>query len=157
MIVRTVFTPVGGYPIPPAVSSAHAAVPPADDRALPANCRTVLQVVEEAGPGSHLTAAQIWERARSLQPRIGFATVHRSLIRLHELGGVLKIDVPGEASAIYEPAAGPHAHFRCTRCGAIRDLDFALPPATLRQLSAEHGVTIDREIVTFSGTCAACR
>jgi Fe2+ or Zn2+ uptake regulation protein len=117
----------------------------------------VLQVVEEAGPGSHLTAAQIWERARSLQPRLGFATVHRSLIRLHELGDVLKIDVPGEASAVYEPAAGQHAHFRCTRCGAIHDLDFALPAATLRQLSADHGVAIERETVTFSGICAACR
>ncbi len=138
------------------MSSAHAAVPRTDDRTLPANYRTVLQVVEEAGPGSHLTAAQIWERARSLQPRIGFATVHRSLIRLHQLGGVMKIDVPGEPSAVYEPSARQHAHFRCTGCGAIRDLDFALPSATLRRLSAEHGVAIEREIVTFSGTCAAC-
>jgi Fe2+ or Zn2+ uptake regulation protein len=138
------------------VSSGHAAVQQGDDRALPANCLTVLAVVEEAGPGSHLTAAQIWERARSLQPRIGFATVHRSLIRLHELGGVMKIDVVGEPSAVYEPPARTHAHFRCARCGAIRDLDFALPAATLRRLSSENGVAIEREIVTFSGTCAAC-
>jgi len=29
-------------------------------------------VVEEAGPGGHLTAQEIWVRARALQPRIGF-------------------------------------------------------------------------------------
>jgi Fe2+ or Zn2+ uptake regulation protein len=127
-----------------------------DERALPANYGTVLDVVEAAGPGSHLTAREIWVRARALQPRIGFATVHRGLIRLHELGTVMKIDVPGEASAVYEPAARPHAHFRCTGCGAIDDLDYAVPPRTLRALAERHGVAIEREAVTFTGRCAAC-
>ena len=123
---------------------------------LPANYRTVLDVVEAAGPGTHLTAQEIWVRARAVQPKIGFATVHRGLIRLHELGAVMKVDVPGEASAIYEPAASPHAHFRCLGCGAISDLEFAVPAATIRALAAEHGVAIDREDVTFSGRCARC-
>jgi Fe2+ or Zn2+ uptake regulation protein len=124
--------------------------------ALPPNYRTVLDVVNAAGPGSHLTAQEIWVRARAFQPRIGFATVHRGLIRLHELGAVMKIDVPGEASAVYEPAAGPHAHFRCSGCGAIHDLEFAVPAATVRALSEKHGVAIENEAVTFTGRCAGC-
>ena len=124
---------------------------------LPPNYRTVLDVVEEAGPGSHLTAQQIWVRARARQPCIGFATVHRGLIRLHELGAVMKIDVPGEASAVYEPAAGPHAHFRCSRCGLLTDFDFAVPAETLRALADRQGVTIEHETVTFTGRCKACR
>ena len=127
-----------------------------DKYTLPPNYRTVLDVVEEAGPGRHLTAQQIWVRARSLQPRIGFATVHRGLIRLHELGAVLKVDVPGEASAVYEPAAGPHAHFRCSSCGAIEDFDFAIDPDMLQELARRHGVAIDFEAVTFTGRCASC-
>ena len=147
--MRTDFTSVtGGYPIHTTVSSI--------DQELPPNYRTVLDVVEEAGPGSHLTAQQIWVRARARQPRIGFATVHRGLIRLHELGAVMKIDVQGEASAVYEPAASPHAHFRCTICGSIADLDYAVPPRTLRALAERHGVTIEREAITFTGRCAAC-
>jgi Fe2+ or Zn2+ uptake regulation protein len=126
------------------------------DQGLPPNYRTVLDVVEEAGPGSHLAAQEIWVRARARQPRIGFATVHRGLIRLHELGAVMKIDVPGEASAVYEPAASPHAHFRCTDCGSITDLDFAVPRATVRALAQRHGVAIERETVTFTGRCAGC-
>ncbi|HEX3465541.1 MAG TPA: transcriptional repressor [Candidatus Elarobacter sp.] len=113
-------------------------------------------MVEAAGPGSHLTAQEIWVRSRALQPRIGFATVHRGLIRLHELGAVMKIDVPGEASAVYEPAASPHAHFRCTSCGAIADFDFALPAATVTALAKRHNVAIDHETVTFTGRCAGC-
>ncbi|HTD37852.1 MAG TPA: transcriptional repressor [Candidatus Limnocylindrales bacterium] len=123
---------------------------------LPPNYRTLLDVVEEAGPGSHLTAHDIWVRARARQPRIGFATVHRGLGRLHELGAVMKIDVPGQASAVYEPAASPHAHFRCTACGAIADLDFTLEPDTVRALARKHDVAIDFETVTFTGRCAGC-
>ena len=124
--------------------------------ALPANYRTVLDVVADAGRGSHLTAQEIWMRARVVQPRIGFATVHRGLLRLHEMGAVMKIDVPGEASAVYEPAAAPHAHFRCVGCGAIRDLAYAVPKATVRALAAHHNLAIDAEAVTFTGRCARC-
>jgi Fe2+ or Zn2+ uptake regulation protein len=127
------------------------------EQALPPNYRTVLDVVEQAGPGSHLTAQEIWVRARRQQPRIGFATVHRGLIRLHELGAVMKIDVPGEASAVYEPAASPHAHFRCNRCGLLADFDFAVPSETLRALAERQGVTIEHETVTFTGRCKDCR
>ena len=123
---------------------------------LPPNYRTVLDVVEEAGPGRHLTAQEIWVRARALQPRIGFATVHRGLIRLLELGAVMKIDVVGEASAVYEPTVSPHAHFRCTGCGAITDLEYAVPVQALRRLAERHGVVIEREAVTFTGRCANC-
>ena len=98
----------------------------------------------------------MWARARALQPRIGFATVHRALTRLHEAGAVMKIDVPGEASAVYEPEARPHAHFRCSACGAIADFEYAVPARTVRALAERHGVSIEREAVTFSGRCGAC-
>ncbi|GAC1576880.1 MAG: hypothetical protein NVS3B7_09960 [Candidatus Elarobacter sp.] len=123
---------------------------------MPPNYRTVLAVVEDAGPGTQRTAQDSWVRARVRAPRIGFATVHRGLIRLHELGAILKIDVPGEASAIYEPTAGQHAHFRCVGCGAIADFDYAVPAETLRDLARRHGVAIEHEAVTFTGRCARC-
>ena len=91
-----------------------------------------------------------------LAPRIGFATVHRALNRLSELGTVMKIDVPNEASVVYEPSAPPHAHFRCTDCGAIQDVDFAVPAETLAQLAERHGIAIEQEAVTFAGRCARC-
>lgn len=130
---------------------------PSDARSsLPANYRTVLGVLEDAGLGTHLSAQEIWLRARVVQPRLGFATVHRSLARLVEIGAVMKLDVPGGSSAVYEPAGSPHAHFRCTGCGAIADFDFALPSETVRALAARHHVAIDAETVTFTGRCANC-
>jgi Fur family transcriptional regulator, ferric uptake regulator len=123
---------------------------------LPSNYRTVLGVVKRAGPGTHLSAQDIWLRARAVQPRLGFATVHRGLARLVEAGAVMKLDVPGKGGAVYEPAGGAHAHFRCIACGALSDLDFAVPATLLGELAARHGVVIERETVLFAGRCASC-
>src|ERR1700734_1505458 len=92
---------------------------------LPANYRVILEVVNEFGAGRHATAQEAFLRARGLRPKMGFTTVHRGLARLHEVGYVLKLDISGEGSAMYEPATDPHAHFRCTACGTVADVDFA--------------------------------
>jgi Fe2+ or Zn2+ uptake regulation protein len=123
---------------------------------LPVNYRVVLDVVNEYGAGRHATAQDVFERARQLRPGIGFTTVHRGLARLHELGYVLKLDITGEGSAMYEPATDAHAHFRCTACGAVADIDFACDPATKSALEAQHGLAIRSESITFTGLCARC-
>ena len=123
---------------------------------LPANYRVILDVVNEFGSGRHATAQDVFMLARERQPHIGFTTVHRGLARLHELGHVIKLDIPGEGSAMYEPATIDHAHFRCTACGAVEDVDYALDEATRAQLESRHGVAIRHESITFSGLCRAC-
>jgi Fur family ferric uptake transcriptional regulator len=124
---------------------------------LPANYQVVLDAVNTYGSGRHATARDIYEDARRLRPGIGFTTVHRGLARLHELGYVLKLDVSGEGSAMYEPASETHAHFRCTACGAVEDVDFTCGPATRARLEASHGLAIRDESVTFTGLCRSCR
>lgn len=123
---------------------------------LPPNYRVVLDAVGAYGAGRHATAQEIYARARELRPGIGFTTVHRGLARLHELGHILKLDISGEGSALYEPATKAHAHFRCTVCGAVADLDFASDAATRAALEARHAVTIASESITFTGRCRSC-
>jgi Fe2+ or Zn2+ uptake regulation protein len=123
---------------------------------LPANYRVVLDVVNEYGAGRHATAQEVYQRARELRPGIGFTTVHRGLARLYQLGHILKLDVTGEGSALYEPAASPHAHFRCTACGSVADIDFACDASTLSELESRHGLAIRGESITFTGLCRTC-
>ena len=123
---------------------------------LPPNYRLVLDVVDGLGHGHHASAQELFLLARERRPGLGFTTVHRALTRLHELGYVLKLDVPGAGSALYEPATDVHAHFRCHLCGSVTDLDFASDPAGRAALQARYGVTIDSESVTFGGRCRAC-
>ncbi len=123
---------------------------------LPRNYRTILDAVRAVPRGTHLTAHDVFERARRIQSKIGFATVHRGLARLLDLGLVVKVDVPGAASAVFEPTSSPHAHFRCTQCGAIADVAFTIPAALVAELSAQHGLEIAAEHTTFAGRCSAC-
>jgi Fe2+ or Zn2+ uptake regulation protein len=123
---------------------------------LPANYRVILDVVNEYGAGRHATAQEVFLRARQLRPGIGFTTVHRGLARLHELGHVLKLDITGEGSAMYEPATEAHAHFRCTGCGIVADVDYASDAATRADIESRLGLAIRSESITFTGLCRAC-
>jgi Fur family ferric uptake transcriptional regulator len=78
-------------------------------------------------------------------------------VRLRELGLIAEIVVPGADSATYEPIGPSHAHVRCTACGEIHDVAYALPPRVLKSVAADTGFTIDTGNVTFAGRCAGCR
>ncbi len=123
---------------------------------LPKNYRIIYAIVQESGRGRHLTPSEIYAKARKRQPGIGFSTVYRGLERLRGLGLVSELHVPGIDGAAYEPSGPAHAHFRCSGCGRIEDVVYAIPRRTLRALAQEHGLEIESERVTFEGRCAAC-
>ena len=123
---------------------------------LPRNYELIREVVLAAGSGSHQTAADIFARARERRPAIGYATVHRGLARLCEVGAILKIEIPSGDAAWYEPPAPAHAHLFCTRCAGLVDVAFATSQRTLRSLAAREGVRIAAAIVTFRGLCRTC-
>lgn len=125
--------------------------------ALPKNYQLIYDIVDEGGIGCHLTPADIYAKAIERRPGIGFSTIYRALDRLRDLGLVSELVVPGAPAATYEPSGPRHAHFRCSECGAIEDVDYAIPARTVRALAARHGLDIDGERVTFEGRCATCR
>jgi Fur family ferric uptake transcriptional regulator len=122
---------------------------------LPKNYRLLLEVVR-AERGRHLTAHEIYVEARSRQPTLGFATVHRGLIRLCELGDIMKIEMPGRDAAWYEAAAPAHAHLQCLECGAMVDVEYHTPEQTLASIAAGAGLEITSEVVMFRGRCSRC-
>ncbi|MGC1379778.1 MAG: transcriptional repressor [Candidatus Baltobacteraceae bacterium] len=123
---------------------------------LPKNYRLLYEIVEESGIGRHLTPSDIYAKALERRPGIGFSTVYRGLERLRDLGLVSELHVPGVDAATYEPSGPRHAHFRCSTCGEIADVAYAIPPRTLKALAQQHGFTIENERVSFEGRCADC-
>jgi len=128
---------------------------PAGVRRLPKNYALLLDIVRAGGRGTHRTASDIFALARAERRGIGFATVHRGLARLCELGTISKIEVGGEA-AWYETAAPAHAHLLCEACGRVVDVEYAIAPRTLRAIAQRAGVRIGAENVTFRGACHDC-
>jgi Fur family transcriptional regulator, ferric uptake regulator len=123
---------------------------------LPKNYQLIYQIVEESGIGRHLTPSEIYAKALKRRPGIGFSTVYRGLERLRDLGLVSELYVPGVDAATYEPSGPRHAHFRCSKCGAIEDVAFTIPVRTIKALAAQHGFEVESERVTFEGRCSSC-
>jgi Fur family transcriptional regulator, ferric uptake regulator len=124
--------------------------------ALSKNHRLVYEIVREQGAGTHLAMAQLFELARERQPSIGFTTVYRALTRLRDAGMVMEIQLPGAECAVYEPAAPPHAHFRCSVCGRVEDVVYAVPDGVAVRLANTHGFAVERIDVALTGRCASC-
>ena len=123
---------------------------------LPKNYE-LLRTIVEAEPKVHHTVHEIFVEARKHQPTIGYATVHRGLIRLCELDVILKIDVPGREAAWYEPAAPPHAHLLCDACHRVFDVDYHLTERALAGIAERGGHEITSEVVVFRGRCQGCK
>ncbi|MGA9944874.1 MAG: transcriptional repressor [Candidatus Cybelea sp.] len=123
---------------------------------LPKNYQLIYEIVESSGVGRHLTSSEIYAKAIKRRPGIGFSTVYRGLERLRDLGLVSELYLPGVDAAAYEPSGPQHAHFRCSECGRIEDVAYAIPRRTINTLALQHGFTIEGERVTLEGRCAAC-
>jgi Fe2+ or Zn2+ uptake regulation protein len=123
---------------------------------LPKNYRLVFEVVCAQPAGVHAPASEIYAEARRRQAGIGCSTVYRALDRLCEAGLVHEVRVPGMASALYEAARSSHAHFRCTGCGAVEDVDYGIPAGDIAGLSQRFGIAIEDVSLTFNGRCRGC-
>jgi Fe2+ or Zn2+ uptake regulation protein len=124
---------------------------------LTKNHRLVYDIVREQGHGTHLSMGDIHGLAAERRPGIGFTTIYRAIARLRDAGLVAEILLPGADAAVYEPAGPTHAHFRCTACGRVDDVAYAMPRAIADDLAARHDLQVDTVAVSLHGRCAACR
>jgi Fur family ferric uptake transcriptional regulator len=124
---------------------------------LAKNYRLVHDIVQEQGPGVHLTMAQVHELAARRKSGLGFTTVYRALTKLRDLGLVSEIVLPGADRAYYEAVAPAHAHFRCDECGRVDDVEYQPPEQSVSELAGRYGIEIRETLLSLHGLCAACR
>jgi Fur family transcriptional regulator, peroxide stress response regulator len=116
--------------------------------------RAVLEAVRQSK--GHLTAADIWERARGLEPKISFATVYNAVHYLCDSG--LLVEIPfGDGASLYDARTDRHDHAKCTRCGGIVDYDCGVATDVIKQVALEKGFLADEVHITVVGLCALCR
>jgi Fe2+ or Zn2+ uptake regulation protein len=88
-------------------------------------------------------------------PRISLGTVYRNI-------GILKReDLIRELTGIdrrtrYEVKGKPHAHFICTSCGEIRDVD-GIPEPDWRTCKDLVGCEVTEYLAEYHGLCPACQ
>jgi Fur family ferric uptake transcriptional regulator len=118
--------------------------------------RTVIEVL--AHSRGHVTAAELVERCRELDPATTPSTVYRTLDVLEELGLVRHGHAAdGREEFHVGPAVEEHAHLVCHACGGRWELPRDRAAEVLRAFAAVDGFEPDLAHTTIVGTCGACR
>lgn len=98
----------------------------------------------------HLSAEEVFQRARAQLPELSRATVYNALGELAEAGLLGVVEGPGPRQ--FDANVAPHHHFRCRRCSALFDIDPERIDMTLR----EPGFEVEQAHVLLEGLCPKC-
>jgi len=111
---------------------------------------------EAARSDEHLDAEMIYQRVRKRVTTISRDTVYRTLATLEREGLIRKAGGLG-GSARFDANLGPHHHFVCTVCGAVKDFrSQALDRLPIARAARALG-SIESAQVHVRGICVACK
>lgn len=107
------------------------------------------------GSEGHLSAQDLYERVRQKNPRVGFATVYRTLKLLEECRLARSMDY-GDGTQRYEPNRFQHHHIICTTCN--RTIEFLSPEleSLLQQVQNNHDFIPQSHAVRILSVCTDC-
>ena len=108
----------------------------------------------------HLNVEELLERVRVQDPRVGQATVYRTMKLLTQVG-LAQPHRFGDGHTRYEPAAPDedehHDHLICTACGSIVEFVDSRIEALQDKVAAEHGFEVEHHRMELYGICKKCR
>ena len=106
---------------------------------------------------SHLSTEDLYLRLREKNPRIGYATVHRTL-KLFSECGIAEQRHFGDGQTRYEASHHDehHDHLICLRCGKIVEFEETSIEKLQDQVAKRHGFSIERHRMELYGFCKAC-
>lgn len=104
---------------------------------------------------THPTAEMVYREIRKTFPTISFDTVNRTLVQFAQIGLLSPLACSG-TSRRYDPNTSGHHHFKCLKCGAIKDVIYE----PLNELSFPEELLNDFEVhsqsIVISGFCKQC-
>ena len=104
----------------------------------------------------HISAEDLHIEVRRTSPRVGYATVYRTLKLLVEHGFAVEKDF-GEGFKRYDPVHDQdphHDHMICVECRRVVEFDDAAITARLHQLAEELGFRVRRKQLELYVECA---
>ena len=115
--------------------------------------REVYEVLLETR--DHPSAVQVFNRVQRRMPTISLATVYNCLETLSQCGLIRQVNFDRGPSR-FCPNTHGHAHFICTRCGTVRDVDLpdAAELAKIWQMPPECHVS--QYEFSLRGLCRQC-
>lgn len=123
---------------------------------LKSSTRRELILETLAAMGRHVTAEELLRTVRDRDPRIGAATVYRTLRVFQESGIVTERRFEGGATR-FELVGDHHDHLICTSCGIIVEFEDEAIERDQARVAAVHGFELRSHRHELYGICAACR
>jgi Fur family ferric uptake transcriptional regulator len=104
----------------------------------------------------HLTVEELWGRVRQLDPRIGYATVYRTLKLLTESGLALKREFGGGQARFEHVTAHHHDHLICMGCGSIIEFENDAIEALQEGVCRKYKFKLVNHKMELYGYCEKC-
>ncbi|MFW5876999.1 MAG: Fur family transcriptional regulator [Myxococcota bacterium] len=106
----------------------------------------------------HLSIEDVLERVRRKDPKVGYATVYRTLKLLKESGLAYERHF-GDGVSRYEVAHADehHDHLICMECGKIVEFEDDRIEHLQDELARSHGFQLRRHKHELYGVCTDCR
>jgi Fur family transcriptional regulator, ferric uptake regulator len=109
--------------------------------------------------GRHISVEELYAEVKKVNPRVGYATVYRTLRLLKECGLAVERHF-NDGEARYETAEGEkraHDHFICERCSRIIEFSGFEMDALDERIAKKLGAVITRHRLELYGICRQCR
>jgi len=107
----------------------------------------------------HISVEELYAAVKKVNPRVGYATVYRTLRLLKECGVAVERHF-NDGEARYETAEGEkqaHDHFICERCSRIVEFSSYEIDALDERIAKKLGAVITRHRLELYGICRECR
>lgn len=123
------------------------------DLGLTRQREVVLRVIRDEP--EHLTAGEIFDKAKQLLPTISFATVYNSLRYLMNAGHIAEISF-GNGASRFDSKITRHDHALCVKCGKLVDMEIELPSEITSFAAEFSGFQPESIELTLRGICPDC-
>ncbi len=117
--------------------------------------RAILQVL--GATSEHLNVAEVHRRARKIDPRVGLASVYRTMELLARIGLVKQLHLDHRHRHYASTTAGHSHHLVCTTCGLAVEFNDCRLEELERIIARRTDFRIDEHCVEFFGQCRKCR
>lgn len=105
----------------------------------------------------HVTADELLRSVRARDPRVGAATVYRTLRILQDSGIVAERQFQGGATQYELVDETHHDHLICTQCKTIIEFEDEQIEAHQERIAAAHGFELHSHRHEMYGLCSRCR
>jgi Fur family ferric uptake transcriptional regulator len=114
------------------------------------------RLIELATEGVDFTVDDLWHSLRQKEPRLGRATVYRSVEILVNAGLLDRIEF-ADGTHHYRICGGRHHHhLTCTQCHRVVEVEICLPAEQFHAIGQQTGFAIEGHSLSLFGRCAFC-